>query len=211
LPAIEILISTQPSSLRKIQNIIVQPRTKANSSSIWHNVAFRPFYKAATMSTPMTTQQFKLAMSQFATGITVMSALDNNNKPVGMTANSFNSVSLHPPLVLWSLAKSSSHFNTFAQCMHYGVSILSASQEAISQRFSIFKGDRFDGVEVSLGKTGLPFIAHSLAHFECKTRSVYDEGDHVILVGEVIDCQAAPSAALVYHARQYHALGKSGF
>jgi flavin reductase (DIM6/NTAB) family NADH-FMN oxidoreductase RutF len=154
------------------------------------------------------TQQFKLAMSQFATGITVMSALDANGRPVGMTANSFNSVSLNPALVLWSLAKKSSHFNAFEQSTHYGVSVLSAQQEAISQRFSTFKGDRFEGVEISQGSTGVPFIANSLAQFECKTRSVYDEGDHVILVGEVIHCQIAPGAALIYHARKYHALGE---
>lgn len=153
-------------------------------------------------------QQFKLAMSQFATGITVMSVLDANGKPVGMTANSFNSVSLHPPLVLWSLAKKSSHFTAFEQSKHYGVSILSSEQEAISQRFSTFKGDRFEGVETSLGSTGVPFIANSLAQFECKTRSVYDEGDHVILVGEVIHCHVNTGAALIYHARKYHALGQ---
>ncbi|WP_370261715.1 flavin reductase family protein [Limnobacter sp.] len=146
---------------------------------------------------------FRQALAQFATGITIITTKKADGKYVGVTANSFNSVSLHPPLVLWSLAKKASSHAAFAQATHYGVSVLAAEQEDLSHRFSTYKGDRFEGVEVIEGLGGAPLIPNALAHFECKIKSRYDEGDHFIMVGEVLRCDFREGEALVYRSRKY--------
>jgi flavin reductase (DIM6/NTAB) family NADH-FMN oxidoreductase RutF len=146
---------------------------------------------------------FRHALSQFATGITIITTKDASGKYVGVTANSFNSVSLHPPLVLWSLSKKASSHDAFAQATHYGVSVLAAHQEELSHHFSTFKGDRFAGLEVKEGLEGVPLIPEALAHFECRVRSRYDEGDHLIMVGEALRCDYREGEALVYRSRKY--------
>lgn len=147
---------------------------------------------------------FRQALSQFATGITVITTRDETGRPWGMTANSFNSVSLHPPLVLWSLAKKASSHAAFAVAEYYGVSVLAAEQETLSHHFSTFKGDRFAGLDVRDGLGGVPLIPDALAHFECRVKSRYDEGDHLILIGEVLRCDFREGEALVYRSRKYH-------
>lgn len=146
---------------------------------------------------------FRQALAQFATGITIITTKAQDGTYVGVTANSFNSVSLHPPLVLWSLAKKASSHDVFATATHYGVSVLSADQEELSHRFSTFKGDRFAGLEVIEGAGGAPLIPDALAHFECKIKSRHDEGDHFIMVGEVVRCDFREGEALVYRSRKY--------
>lgn len=149
---------------------------------------------------------FRKALSQFATGITIITTKTAEGNYVGVTANSFNSVSLHPPLVLWSLSKKASSHEAFSRATHYGVSILGAQHEDLSVRFSTFKGDRFEGIEVIEGLAGVPLIPNALAHFECKVRNRHDEGDHYIMVGEVEKCDYREGEALVYKGRQYHRL-----
>lgn len=146
---------------------------------------------------------FRKALGQYATGITIITTLDAMGKYVGVTANSFNSVSLHPPLVLWSLSKKSSSLPAFAQATHYGVSILAGNQEDLSVRFSMFKGDRFEGLEVIKTDSGVPLIPGALAHLECRIRNRHDEGDHFIMVGEVEKCDYREGQALVYRSRKY--------
>lgn len=153
--------------------------------------------------TELDAHMFRQALAQFATGITIITTKNAEGKYVGVTANSFNSVSLRPPLVLWSLSKKASSHDAFAAATHYGVSVLSADQEGLSHHFSTFKGDRFEGVEVIEGLGGAPLIPHALAHFECKVRSRYDEGDHFIMVGEVLRCDFREGEALVYRSRKY--------
>lgn len=153
--------------------------------------------------TELDAHHFRKALGQYATGITIITTRDENGKFVGVTANSFNSVSLHPPLVLWSLSKKASSHPAFAQATHYGVSILGADQEWLSHRFSTFKGDRFEGLEVIEGLAGVPLIPDALAHLECRIRSRHDEGDHYIMVGEVERCDYREGQALVYRSRQY--------
>lgn len=146
---------------------------------------------------------FRQALAQFATGITIITTKRSDGKYVGVTANSFNSVSLHPPLVLWSLSKKSSSHDSFAAAEYYGVSVLAAEQQDLSMHFSTFKGDRFEGLEVIEGLGGCPLIPNALAHFECRVRSRYDEGDHYIMVGEVLKCDFREGEALVYRSRKY--------
>lgn len=144
---------------------------------------------------------FRRALSQFATGVTVITTRAFRESPadppfVGITASSFNSVSLDPPLVLWSMAHRANSLPMFRQGSHYIVNVLAATQLDLCQRFATLKGDRFAGVDYRLSATGLPILGNALAWFECHNRSRYDEGDHVIFVGEVERCGIQDSAGL---------------
>lgn len=156
---------------------------------------------------------FRRALSQFATGVTVItshSGLAATGGPafVGVTASSFNSVSLDPPLVLWSLATKANSLPVFRDGSHYVINVLSAAQVDLCKRFSTLHGDRFAGLDYQLSEHGLPVLHEALAWFECHNRSRYDEGDHVIFVGEVERCgiHDAAGAPLVFQAGQFGTL-----
>jgi flavin reductase (DIM6/NTAB) family NADH-FMN oxidoreductase RutF len=150
--------------------------------------------------------EFRQALGMFATGVTIVTAKTAAGDLVGLTANSFNSVSLSPPLVLWSLAKSAGSMAAFSTGSHYAINILSADQQALAQQFASKDIDRFAGVEFLLGAAGAPLLAGAVASFECFNRSQYEEGDHVIFVGEVERCQHTDGAApLLYHGGKFYA------
>ena len=142
---------------------------------------------------------FRKALSQFATGVTVITTRLDDGTLLGLTASSFNSVSLSPPLVLWSLSEQASSMPVFSGNSHYVINILGAEQAALAEQFSRKSADRFDGVEYTLSRTGQPVLKGVSAWFECHNRSRYPEGDHVIFVGEVEHCEVTPQAALVFH------------
>ena len=149
-------------------------------------------------------QEFRTALGTFATGVTVVTSLDMNGRPVGLTANSFNSVSLSPPLVLWSLSKRAGSMPAFTGGSHYAIHILAASQRALAERFASKDIDRFAGVAYRQGAGGVPVLEGSAAVFECYNRSQYEEGDHVIFVGEVEHCERREGATpLIYHGGRY--------
>jgi len=142
---------------------------------------------------------FRKALSQFATGVTVITTRLDDGTLLGLTASSFNSVSLSPPLVLWSLSEQASSMPVFSGNSHYVINILGAEQTALAEQFSRKSVDRFDGVEYTLSRTGQPVLKGVSAWFECHNRSRYPEGDHVIFVGEVEHCEVQPQPALVFH------------
>ncbi|WP_345811551.1 flavin reductase family protein [Paraburkholderia sp. PREW-6R] len=153
---------------------------------------------------------FKQALGQFATGVTVITTRAASGQLIGITASSFNSVSLNPPLVLWSLATRSASMPVFRANSHYVVNVLAASQLDLCKRFATVKGDRFEGVSHAEGDTGMPVLDGALAWFECHNRSRYEEGDHVIFVGEVERCgvheHAADLKPLVFQSGQFFGL-----
>ncbi|MEB0139384.1 MULTISPECIES: flavin reductase family protein [unclassified Undibacterium] len=149
------------------------------------------------------TAHFRTALSQFATGVTVITTRLADGSFLGLTASSFNSVSLDPPLVLWSLGNAASSMPAFSGNSHYVINVLSADQAGLATQFASRSGDRFAGVEYSLSRTGLPILKGASAWFECHNRSRYPEGDHVIFVGEVEHCEVAPQAPLIYHSGQF--------
>lgn len=146
---------------------------------------------------------FRRALSQFATGVTVITTRLADGTLLGLTASSFNSVSLDPPLVLWSLGTRANSLPVFTGNSHYVINILGADQADLAQRFASKVEDRFEGVEYSLSRTGQPVLAGVSAWFECHNRSQYPEGDHVIFVGEVEHCEVNPQAPLVFHNGQF--------
>lgn len=146
--------------------------------------------------------EFKHTLGRFPTGVTIVTACTPQGQPLGMTVSSFNSVSLEPPLVLWSLARKSSALATFEQVEHYAIHVLAAGQAGLARQFAVpGRAHRFDGVAWHPGRHGVPRLnAGYAAWFECRNRSRYYEGDHMILVGEVEHCGHTGALPLVFHA-----------
>lgn len=154
---------------------------------------------------PADARQFRAALGLFATGVCIVTARAADGTLVGLTANSFNSVSLSPPLVLWSLAQRAGSMPVFSRGSHYAIHILAAEQKALAQRFATRDIDRFAGVAWSEGTAGVPVLQGCAAVFECANRSQYEEGDHVIFVGEVERCRVTPQAhPLIFHGGRYY-------
>jgi flavin reductase (DIM6/NTAB) family NADH-FMN oxidoreductase RutF len=149
--------------------------------------------------------EFRTALGMFATGVTIVTARTTDGELVGLTANSFNSVSLDPPLVLWSLSRAAASMPAFSAGSHYAINILGADQQELALRFAAKGVDRFADVEFIDGVGGAPLLAGAAASFECFNRSRYEEGDHVIFVGEVERCTHNASASpLLYHGGKFY-------
>lgn len=141
----------------------------------------------------------------FATGVTIVTARTAHGELVGLTANSFNSVSLTPPLVLWSLSRTAGSMAAFAAGSHYAINILAADQQALARQFAARGTDRYRDVAFDTGSQGAPLLHGAVATFECFNRSRYEEGDHVIFVGEVEQCHHRPGASpLLFHGGQFY-------
>ncbi len=141
----------------------------------------------------------------FATGVTIVTARTPAGVLVGLTANSFNSVSLQPPLVLWSLAQAAGSMPALSTGSHYAINILAADQKDLAERFASGRADRWEGVSYTEGASGAPLLDGAAASFECFNRSRYEEGDHVIFVGEVERCTHRTGAApLLFHGGKFY-------
>lgn len=149
------------------------------------------------------TIKLRQCLGKFATGVTVVSCLDAAGKPCGITANSFSSVSLQPPLVLWNIAKVSRLLRAYLDAEYFAFNILSAQQQDVSARFAESNTDLFDGVAFMNSPRGVPLISDTLASFECRTNVIHDCGDHHIIIGEVVDYTIAEGEPLIFHAGKY--------
>lgn len=145
------------------------------------------------------------ALGAFATGVTVVTTVDETGRDVGLTANSFNSVSLDPPLVLWSLNKRSGSMPAFERADHFAVHLLAFGQRELSDRFSRKQDDRFDGLPVKRGAGNVPLLEGCAGRFVCRTEYRYEGGDHVIFVGRVLDVEMSERAPLLYVRGSYSA------
>ncbi len=163
------------------------------------------------MKIPMTTASsptpaaLRAALGLFATGVTIVTTRTPDGSMIGLTANSFNSVSLTPPLVLWSLGLKAGSLQAFLQARHYAIHVLSVEQQPLAERFASKVVDRFDGLSFTEGLGGVPLLPGCAAVFECTSKSQYPEGDHVILVGEVLACQHdATRSPLLFHGGKFY-------
>jgi len=140
------------------------------------------------------------AFGQFATGVTVVTTVDAAGKPVGLTANSFASVSLEPALVSWCVDKSSTRFREFAEAEYYSISVLTAEQEGLSNLFASRSWDDavFNDTTWYEGHHKVPQLPGCMARFHCKTEYVYEGGDHLIIVGAVEDYDIDPQQPLLF-------------
>jgi flavin reductase (DIM6/NTAB) family NADH-FMN oxidoreductase RutF len=149
--------------------------------------------------------EFRASLGMFATGVTIVTARTDSGELVGLTANSFNSVSLSPPLVLWSLSKAAGSMAAFSNGLHYAINVLSADQQALAEQFAARGTDRWAGVGYREGGNGAPLLNGAAATFECFNRSQYAEGDHVIFVGEVERCtQRTGASPLLFHGGRFY-------
>ena len=148
------------------------------------------------------------AFGQFATGVTVVTTLDSNQKPVGLTANSFASVSLDPPLVSWCVDKSSARFTEFRDAKYFTISVLTASQQEISNLFAMRSWDKtaFDDTQWYEGVNKVPQIPSVSARFHCETANLYEGGDHIIIVGAVLEYESEADEPLVFFQGDYRNL-----
>ena len=163
-------------------------------------------------------RHFRAALGQFATGVTIITTRvrgeEGHARLIGFTASSFNSVSLDPPLVLWSLSLAAGSLAAFRDNTHYAVNVLSSEQIDLSRHFGASAGagvddpgtvvDRFDGIAWREGSGGAPVLEGCCAWFECFNRSRYEEGDHVIFVGEVERCGYTKREPLIFQGGRYH-------
>ena len=150
---------------------------------------------------PETARQFRDALGCFATGVTVVTA-HSDSGPMGMTANSFTSVSLAPPLVLWSPAKSSRRYTAFTQAQHFAIHIMGEDQHSLAQHFAQ-NGDRFDSVTWAPSPDGVPILSGCLARFECKQTAVHDAGDHSLILGQVLRATHRTGKGLIFKQGQF--------
>lgn len=151
-----------------------------------------------------TETNFRQALGRFATGVTIITTLGPEDIPVGLTVSSFNSVSLEPPLVLWSLSLKSSARQIFEETPHYVINVLAAKQKDLASQFSKKSLlERFNQVSWERDAQGMPILTGNAAYFECANRQRYYQGDHVIFIAEVLNCHHQTVAPLIYHAGDY--------
>ena len=147
---------------------------------------------------PVDPALLRRALGAFVTGVTVVTTRTAAGDPVGITVNSFNTVSLSPPLVLWSLSLHAASFDAFVQSSHFVVNVLGRHQIALSERFATTGGDKFAGVAWRTGLADMPFLDGTAARFTCRNVHRYPGGDHLIFVGEVVAFERGARAPLVY-------------
>jgi 3-hydroxy-9,10-secoandrosta-1,3,5(10)-triene-9,17-dione monooxygenase reductase component len=151
-------------------------------------------------------KQFRQALGAFTTGVTIVTTRGQDGQDYGLTANSFNSVSIDPPMVLWSINKDSSSAHAFTDGSHFAVHILATDQEPLSNRFAKSGADKFAALELQRGPSDIPLLDGCSARFQCKTTYQYEGGDHIILVGEVLAYDRFDKAPLVFHSGGYRRL-----
>jgi 3-hydroxy-9,10-secoandrosta-1,3,5(10)-triene-9,17-dione monooxygenase reductase component len=148
-------------------------------------------------------RRFRSALGAFATGVTIVTTRDTAGRDVGLTANSFNSVSLTPPMVLWSLAKNARSLPAFAAATHFAVHVLAADQEELSLRFAARGSNKFAGLDLERGPADVPLLRGCSARFQCRTAFQHEGGDHVIFVGAVESFDQSERPPLIFHGGRY--------
>jgi len=150
--------------------------------------------------------KFRRALSHYPTGVTVVTARTQAGVPIGITVNSFASVSLHPPLILWSLGEDNANAADFREAEDFAVNVLADDQEQLARRFARSEDQPFADVVRESGLEGLPLLTAALSVFECRREAVYPGGDHTILIGRVRRFSARPGRPLVFHEGTFKTL-----
>lgn len=159
--------------------------------------------KRAQDEARLDSRDLRRALGQFATGVTVITTRAEDGRGVGVTANSFTSLSLDPPLVMWALDRNTPSWATFQLCTSFAVNVLAAGQHHLSRQFSTPADDKFAGVEFTDGPGGVPLLDGVLAHFICRPVRQIEAGDHVVVIGEVERYETFGGEPLVFHSGRY--------
>lgn len=150
-----------------------------------HPIGPDPANELASDQSSIDPRDFRNALGSYATGVTIITAAGDDKKPYGLTCNSFASVSLNPPLVLWSLVLYSSSLSIFQNASHFAVNVLGATQQELANKFAKSSEDKFAGVDWTPGLGSAPLLTESVANFQCRSVNRYYGGDHVIFLGAV--------------------------
>jgi flavin reductase (DIM6/NTAB) family NADH-FMN oxidoreductase RutF len=151
--------------------------------------------------------ELRRVMGHFATGVTVITSIRSSGEIHGLTANAFTSVSLIPPLLLVCIDKKAESYPCFDESKIFTVNVLAADQEALSRRFAVTGGDKFEGVSYKVGANGAPILDGALAYLECKVTEKIDGGDHTIYVGEIEQAETKEGKPLLFFRGGYRELG----
>jgi flavin reductase (DIM6/NTAB) family NADH-FMN oxidoreductase RutF len=162
----------------------------------------------ATQPPDVDARALRRVLGRFATGVTIVTCLDAEGRPVGLTANSFNALSLDPPLVLWSLRLSSPSLPAFVAAAHFTINILAESQVELSRRFASSTDHKFAHGPWSPGASGAPVLAGAAAVLECERTLGQTAGDHMLFVGRVRHMTDGAAPPLLFHGGHYHLLGE---
>jgi len=162
-----------------------------------------PANELASDNSPIDPRDFRNALGTYGTGVTIVTAMASDGKPYGVTCNSFASVSLNPPLVLWSLGMFSQGLPIFQNASHFAVNVLDVSQQELALKFAKSSGEKFAGVEWKPGLGSAPVIAGCVAQFQCRAVNRYYGGDHIIFLGAV--------EAYSYNGQEPLLFARSGF
>ena len=146
------------------------------------------------------------SLGQFATGVTVITCCAADGRPCGITANSFSSVSLDPPLILWNIAKVSNSLEAYLCAPYFGVHVLKASQQHLAEYFARTDHTVYDGIEYELSEHNVPVLPDVLARFDCATRDVHEAGDHHIIIGDVLAFESVEAEPLLFFNSSYRVL-----
>ena len=149
----------------------------------------------------------RACLGQFATGVSVITCSGDDGHPCGITANSFSSVSLEPPLVLWNIAKSSNSLEAYLQASDFAIHVLRAEQLPLSIQFARSDHTMFDGVDFSRSETNVPILPDCLAVFECSTQAIHESGDHYIIIGHIDRFRWDKSEPLLFFRGRYRQIG----
>ncbi len=155
-------------------------------------------------------KQLRQALSRFATGVTVVTCSDAAGNPYGITANSFSSVSLEPPLVLWNIAKISNSLQAYLDAKEFAIHVLTSNQRPIAEHFAQTDHSRYEGIDYSFSDAGVPIFPDVLARFDCRTANIFEGGDHHIIIGEVLNFVFDDGDPLLFYGSDYRRVEQPG-
>jgi flavin reductase (DIM6/NTAB) family NADH-FMN oxidoreductase RutF len=155
---------------------------------------------------PIDKNELRRVMGHFATGVTVITTISKDGRPFGLTANAFTSVSLEPPLLLISVDKKAESYACFEESRVFTINILADDQEALSRKFAVSGGNKFEGVAFHSGANGVPILEGTLAYIECKLYASYDGGDHTLYLGEIEQTESREGKPLLFYRGGYRAI-----
>lgn len=147
--------------------------------------------------------ELRRSLGQFATGVTVVTCCGSDGSPRGITANSFSSVSLDPPLVLWNIAKVSNSLAAYLDAKHFAIHVLRAEQQSYAEHFARTDHTTYNGIDYEISGDNVPILSGVLARFDCVTDAMHDAGDHHIIIGRVLAHAAGSGTPLIFHAGEY--------
>lgn len=156
---------------------------------------------------PIEKNQLRQVMGHFATGVTIITTFNKAGQMHGLTANAFTSVSLEPPLLLISVDKKAESYPAFEESKVFTVNILADEQEALSRKFAVSGGNKFEGVAYRKGGNGAAILDGTLAHIECTLYAAYEGGDHSLYLGEIQEAEVREGKPLVFYRGGYRAIG----